>query len=184
MIVAQLGPKKNSKKKIKQMFYMRNTPIPADYINVIYQCAYNLQIVTAAPATLLASIRPNSPLFSDNSSQKSASSAPDATRCFYSDSICIPVVTSNKNKDVNTTSSESSDSDQDKDPCDWTTVQQKHCGVKNSTSKERSSYKDISSDVNSVLAKAKKSLMNTEKHEGSSQAEDNEYKPIWRVATS
>jgi len=39
----------------------------------------------AAPATTLASVRPNSPLFSDPGSERRAGTAPDAARRTYSD---------------------------------------------------------------------------------------------------
>ena len=52
----------------------------------------------AAPAPLLASVRPNSPLFSENGSERGASPAPDATRRTYSDVVASrppsPVVNS------------------------------------------------------------------------------------------
>src|SRR6266567_4481551 len=79
-----------------------------------------------------------------------------------SDSIRIPVATSNVNEDINATSPESSDSERNKNPPEWTTVQRKRRGMKCGTLKERSSCMDVPAAVDFTLVEAEKSLTQAE----------------------
>jgi hypothetical protein len=82
-----------------------------------------------------------------------------------SDFVRKPIFTSVMYNEGNYTPSESSDSDIDKNTLEWTTVQRKRRGSKHCTSKERLSPrdKDVSADVDPVLAEAEKSLTNAQK---------------------
>src|SRR6267378_3259111 len=113
----------------------------------------------------VAALRPPSPA---GSSEKEVALPPNQSAGAGnrpSDFVRKHVITPVMYNEGNYTPSESSDSDHDQNTREWTTVQRKRRGNKHSTSKERFSTrdKDVSVDVDPVLAEAEKSLTNAQK---------------------